>query len=144
MPSCCQNLHAETYHMMHADDDPIVSGSIIDWNQVPDNKNLIVLTTKRGGHCSWYQGLFPIGDAWSDRVAVKFISSVLESHSHTNFLVRVIRKSIRAEPNLKREVSMERLARICSAADMQSSGIPFKGGGNGRGNRNSKGYLLQR
>jgi predicted alpha/beta-fold hydrolase len=130
--------------ILHADDDPIVSGSIIDWNQVPDNKNLIVLTTKRGGHCSWYQGLFPIGDAWSDRVAVKFISSVLESHSHTNFLVRVIRKSIRAEPNLKREVSMERLARICSAADMQSSGIPFKGGGNGRGNRNSKGYLLQR
>ena len=112
------NKVAITTLVLHADDDPIVAGSVVDWNKIPENKNIIVLTTKRGGHCSWYQGLFPIGDAWCDMVAEKFISATLESHSHTNFLVSVIRKSLNDQPDLKSAVSMESLARISSAADL--------------------------
>ena len=109
---------------MHSDDDPIVAGSLIDWNEIPENKNVIILNTKRGGHCSWYEGLFPIGDCWCDRVAKRFISSVLESHSHTNFLVDVIRRSLKAQPDLNHSISMDTLARISSSVNLQTHAAP--------------------
>ncbi len=111
--------------ILHSDDDPIVAGSLIDWNKIPENKNIIILNTKRGGHCSWYEGLFPIGDCWCDRVAKRFISSVLESHSHTNFLVDVIRRSLKAQPDLNSSISMDTLARISSSVNLQAHVAPF-------------------
>ena len=110
--------------ILHSDDDPIVAGSLIDWNEIPENKNVIILNTKRGGHCSWYEGLFPIGDCWCDRVAKRFISSVLESHSHTNFLVDVIRRSLKAQPDLNHSISMDTLARISSSVNLQTHAAP--------------------
>ena len=110
--------------ILHSDDDTIVAGSLVDWNAIPDNKNVIILNTKRGGHCSWYEGFFPIGDCWCDRVAKRFISAVIESHSHTNFLVDVIRKSLEVKPDLSHSISMETLARISSSVNLQAAVAP--------------------
>ena len=110
--------------ILHSDDDPIVAGSLVDWNAIPENKNVIILNTKRGGHCSWYEGFFPIGDCWCDRVAKRFISAVIESHSHTNFLVDVIRKSLEVKPDLSHSISMETLARISSSVNLQATVAP--------------------
>lgn len=109
--------------ILHAVDDPVVSFKHIDWERVTRNQHVIVLTTKRGGHCAWYESLLPFGSTWSERVSSNFISSVLETHSHTNFLLDVLRRANDEEKKeglgLKyRDSSLQRIARICSASDL--------------------------
>lgn len=106
--------------LMQSDDDVIVSGTHIDYDELTaKNKHLIVLKTKRGGHCSWYEGIFPVGKTWGDRIASRFISAVLESHSHTHFLVDVIRRSLKSNgQNQDAELSPESIARICSSTNL--------------------------
>jgi predicted alpha/beta-fold hydrolase len=110
--------------IMHAVDDPIVGYHSVDWEACYANKNIISVSTERGGHIGWLTGIIPFGPTWADVATVNFISSVLEIHSSTNFILDVVKRSgLFAEENLfnlqHRTVSSEKLARICSASDIQ-------------------------
>jgi predicted alpha/beta-fold hydrolase len=117
---------AVTTLMLHAVDDPIVGYHSIDWDACYANKNIISVATQRGGHVGWCTGIVPFGSTWADEVTVHFVSSVLDIHSSTNFLLDVVKRSgLFSEQHMftsnreKRAVSSEKLARICSASDIQ-------------------------
>ena len=61
---------------------------------------------------------FPFGDTYIDRVVIRFISAVLESHSYTLFLVTVVRNSLKEMPDLTQSMSSGNLARIVSKSDL--------------------------
>lgn len=109
-----------TLLILHADDDPIVHGRQMNWNSLLNNKHIICMHTKRGGHVAHFDQVFPIGDCYSDRVIVSFVSAVLESHSYTRFLVNVVRNSLTLLPDLKESVSSGNLARIVSRSDLET------------------------
>ena len=109
-----------TLLILHADDDPIVHGRQMNWNSLLQNKHIIAMHTKRGGHVAHFDQIFPIGDCYSDRVIVGFVSAVLESHSYTRFLVNVVRNSLLLKPDLQQSVSSGNLARIVSRSDLQT------------------------
>ena len=70
--------------ILHADDDPVVTGKQMKWGTMIKNKHLVTVQTKRGGHCAWYEGILPFGETWSDRVSSSFISGVFELHSQVS------------------------------------------------------------
>ena len=53
-----------------------------------------------------------------ERVVVRFVSAVLESHAYTRFLVTVVRNSLREMPDLSQSMSSGNLARIVSKSDL--------------------------
>eukprot|EP00457_Paulinella_chromatophora_P002164 gb/GEZN01002168.1/.p1 GENE.gb/GEZN01002168.1/~~gb/GEZN01002168.1/.p1 ORF type:complete len:659 (-),score=76.95 gb/GEZN01002168.1/:568-2544(-) len=101
--------------VLQARDDPVVSNAHVRWKSLWNNKHVITLHTKRGGHVSWFEGWFPIGPSFSDRVSANFVSALLESHAQTNFLVDVIRRTLKQNAAPLNPASM---ARICSASDL--------------------------
>lgn len=104
--------------VLHAYDDPVVSYAHIDWQALVANPHIIVVTTKRGGHCAWYEGILPFGHTWSERVSANFISAVLETHSHTSFIVDVLSRLATGQTGGSKPTP-ERMARICSASDLR-------------------------
>lgn len=84
------------------------------------------MTTRRGGHCSWYEGILPFGATWADRVSSNFISAVLETHSQTHFLINALKEALKEEEEPKNRRSSSRpilpntMARICSSSDFHS------------------------
>lgn len=114
--------------MLHAVDDPIVGYHSIDWDACYNNKNIISVSTQRGGHVGWLTGLVPFGPTWADAATVHFVRSVLEIHSSTNFILDVVKRSgLFVDDNAKNGrrgdesnsgVRSEVLARICSASDI--------------------------
>jgi len=116
--------------VLHAQDDPIVSGDHIDWEQAEANRFIITMRTRRGGHVAWYEGLLPFGETWCDRVCCRFISGVLEAHSQTNFIVDVVRRMQKLEGRQEDSKTImtsaaeggsgpSAIARICSASDVR-------------------------
>eukprot|EP00808_Paulinella_micropora_P020912 g32063.t1 len=101
--------------VLHARDDPVVSNAHVRWRKLWANKHVITAHTKRGGHVSWFEGWFPIGPSYGDRLSANFASALLESHAQTNFLVDVIRRTFKANAAPLNPSSM---ARICSASDL--------------------------
>ncbi len=123
--------------VIHADDDPIVHGRQTDWGRMLRNKHIICLHTKRGGHVAHFDQTFPIGDTYTDRVNVSFISAVLESHAYTRFVVNVVRNSLREMPDLTQSMSSGNLARIVSKSDLRSL-LPGGGGAGAPGSSLSR------
>lgn len=119
--------------LLHADDDPVVSSSHVDWGKLESNRHIIVAHTHRGGHCAWHEGLMPFGDTWGDRVTSNFISAVIEIHSQTHFLVELTRRAMSLE-NFQRSglrrgsgsrrggVDPQVIMRITSASDLAAMG----------------------
>ncbi|KAH9257929.1 hypothetical protein BASA81_003948 [Batrachochytrium salamandrivorans] len=120
--------------ILHAEDDPVVTSHHVDWRKVEQNRHIVVGHTMRGGHCSWYEGLTPFGDTWGDRVAVNWISAVMETHSQTSFFLGLIEQSMRTasdddEPPQQPQITPGAMSRICSASDFRafpSPGLVFK------------------
>jgi predicted alpha/beta-fold hydrolase len=117
--------------LLHAEDDPVVTSEHIDWSNVEANRHITVVHTRRGGHCSYYEGLAPFGTTWGDRVSLNWISAVLETHSQTTFFLELIRQSSDAlkkevlatrEKNTNGKVSLSKsaMARIVSVSDLAS------------------------
>lgn len=111
--------------ILHADDDPIVSARFVDWSTVLENKHLITMHTRRGGHVAWYQGLAPFGADWGATTTVAFVSAVLETHAQTHFLLDVLRGGGEdgdgdgaEDGDGDRRRDTERLARITSKSDL--------------------------
>lgn len=123
--------------ILHAVDDPVVSYKHIDWDEVTNNKHVIVLTTRRGGHVAWYEGFFPFGATWSEKVSCNFISAVLETQAHTSFLLDVFRRATKPDSGPKKKIgggvkrrikeptllAPDRIARICSASDLTAEWV---------------------
>jgi len=87
---------ATTLLMVHAKDDTMVSYSdCVDWNEVKENKNIITVTTKRGGHIGFHEWKgFISGLSWAENMALDFVSSVLESNAQTGFLIDVMTRGL--------------------------------------------------
>lgn len=128
--SLVDNVQVSTL-VLHARDDPVVSFDHIDWNRVAQNRHIIRLTTRRGGHCSWYEGMLPFGATWADRVSSNFISAVLETHSQTHFLINALKEALREEQEEEGygkgkgkakggPILPNTMARICSSSDFHS------------------------
>lgn len=131
---------AVTTLILHAEDDPVVTSQHVDWRKVEQNRHIIVGHTKRGGHCAWYEGFSPFGNTWGDRVAVNFISAVLETHSQTSFFLGLIKQSLstlqigvpgmiqsqpqQAQQSPPKSLTPRAMARICSASDLQAFPSP--------------------
>ena len=133
-PSLSMNKIQVTLLILHADDDPIVHGRQMNWDKLLENKHIICMHTKRGGHVAHFDTVLPFGDQYSDRVIVGFVSAVLESHSYTRFLVNVVRHSLDEMPDIRSSLSSGNIARIVSRSDLQSLSLQGnKGGGSGSG-----------
>mmetsp|Transcript_128 Transcript_128/g.247 ORF Transcript_128/g.247 Transcript_128/m.247 type:complete len:538 (-) Transcript_128:55-1668(-) len=112
-----------TTMVMHAHDDPILLYDSIDWDAVCENKNIIAVTTERGGHVAWHEGLLPIGPTWSHRKSLDFVNAVLEAHATTNFILQVIHSASSLDAERDSDVAPSaRIARICSSTDLDSLG----------------------
>ena len=90
---------ATTLLMIHAKDDTMVSYSdCVDWNEVKENKNIITVTTKRGGHIGFHEWKgFLSGLSWAENMALDFTSSVLEANAQTGFLIDVMTRGLEQE-----------------------------------------------
>jgi len=81
--SSCHNdlLHIKIPTLLlNAHDDPIVPAELIDYPKkaTHNNQNLILATTKFGGHLGWLQGGFWYVNeyTWAEMVTVEFIEAV--------------------------------------------------------------------
>jgi len=123
--SLVDNVQVSTL-VLHAKDDPVVSFEHIDWTRVSKNRHIIRVTTRRGGHCSWYEGMLPFGATWADRISSNFISAVLETHSQTHFLINALKEALKEEQldkdrgGSRRPMLPNTMARICSSSDFTS------------------------
>jgi hypothetical protein len=122
---------AVTTLLLHALDDPINAHASVDWAAAARNKNLIAVTTKRGGHLAWEQGAAPGGECWAHAVVADFLASTMEIHASTNFLLDVLHKAGRLRGNLQGggggddaagTFSPQAMARICSGSDLRAFG----------------------
>ena len=112
--------------ILYARDDPILMFDSLDWDDIESNKNIISVTTKKGGHVAWEEYLFPAGESWANRLSLRFISSILEMHATTNFILNVVKaerenKSPSNNSSMPRNLSA-RIARICSLTDVSKMG----------------------
>jgi|EP00945_MAST-04E_sp_MAST-4E-sp1_P003485 uncharacterized protein len=110
--------------LLHAHDDPVLAYSSIEWDDVVSNKNLIAMSTAKGGHVAWHEGIFPFGETWSHRQCLKFLASVLDTHATTNFMLQVMKSAkevyLNDDPkNYKKIPSVARIARIVSSTDLE-------------------------
>jgi predicted alpha/beta-fold hydrolase len=56
-------------------DDPLIHNELIPYDATKKNEKIIVLTTKRGGHISWLEGvMFPsvMEVHWHERLALEY------------------------------------------------------------------------
>ena len=118
--------------IIHAHDDPVVSTKNIDFQKIVQNKHIVTMTTKRGGHCAYFSGWTPFGPTWADLVASRYISAVFEVHSQTSFLIDLVKRSLLAEEKLDtlsplvgpaaptKTGSFAAMSRILSASDLRS------------------------
>ncbi|KAL6066126.1 medium-chain fatty acid ethyl ester synthase/esterase 2 [Balamuthia mandrillaris] len=65
---------------VNAMDDPLCPYWCAPFEATKKNENLIVVTTKRGGHCAWLEGWDFWEDAWMDRVCSEYILSLEKLH----------------------------------------------------------------
>lgn len=79
-----------------AEDDPVAHPDFFPLlrRSARANRNIIVGTTKRGGHSGWHQAWYPSGASWGDRMAVDFIKAVLSTMAQTSFMLDVVRRSL--------------------------------------------------
>lgn len=64
--------------LVNAYDDPIVDPTALPREQAQNNKNTILAVTKKGGHVSFVEGLWPGGTCYVDRVIAEYIQALIE------------------------------------------------------------------
>ncbi|XP_064382470.1 protein ABHD1-like [Halichondria panicea] len=63
---------------LNADDDPFTPEYVIPEEGARSNPNLILVTTRRGGHIGFMEGLLPTNKNLMDRALIQFIRAVFE------------------------------------------------------------------
>eukprot|EP00798_Chlamydomonas_sp_ICE-L_P012966 gene12966-12786_t len=59
-------------------DDPIAPKEAIPYQEIASNPNVILATTRGGGHLGWVSGDgAPLGRPWSDKVMHEFMAAVV-------------------------------------------------------------------
>ena len=81
--------------IVHARDDPVVSHETLNLEQCHQNNHIITMTTKRGGHLGFHEGVLPFGLTWADRVHMRYISAVLEVNSQHQFNLQMVFRVLR-------------------------------------------------
>jgi len=67
--------------LVNALDDPIVDPTLVPFHLPQDNHNLILVTTEKGGHLAWCEGLFRPNGHWHERLALEFVEALLANVS---------------------------------------------------------------
>jgi len=63
--------------LLNALDDPLVPQALIPYQLAEDNENIIMVTTKVGGHISWVEGwCVPNKVHWHEKLVMEFFKSV--------------------------------------------------------------------
>jgi len=77
--SCIDNLRNITvpYFLINAKDDPLVIEEMLPLNAPSENKNLIMVTTKHGGHLSWAEGFLLPVSYWHERASLNCVAAML-------------------------------------------------------------------
>lgn len=70
-----QKLNINTL-LMASKDDPIVSFGSMPLSEIKENKNIKFVTTERGGHLCWYEGVIP--KRWYPKPVLNYLKSLRE------------------------------------------------------------------
>jgi len=74
---------------INALDDPVVSKDCIPVQEFKQKQNLILVTTRQGGHIGWSEGFNPTsGASWAEKLAIVFLDSVQSKAASTTNLVQ--------------------------------------------------------
>jgi abhydrolase domain-containing protein 2 len=79
--SCVHYLHGikQPLLLLNALDDPIVPEFLLPYDAARDNENIILATTKNGGHLGFIEGtVLPKKTHWHERVALQFLEGCVE------------------------------------------------------------------
>lgn len=64
--------------LINAVDDPLVIPDLIPYHLPPMNENIVLITTKHGGHLGWIEGsVFPQLVHWHERVSIELIQALV-------------------------------------------------------------------
>ena len=61
---------------MHAQDDPLMNSTCVDFEAISQNPNTILGMTKMGGHTSYHESLFDTSKQWFIPVALDFLQKL--------------------------------------------------------------------
>jgi len=65
--------------LLNSLDDPLVPAPLIPYQLPQENSNVLLVTTKTGGHISWVEGwLFPNKEHWHEKLIMQFFGSILQ------------------------------------------------------------------
>lgn len=62
--------------LMISKDDPIVSYNAMPHDAISENKNIKFVTTEKGGHLCWFEGIIP--KRWYPKPVLNYIRSLRE------------------------------------------------------------------
>ncbi|KAJ3083635.1 alpha/beta-hydrolase [Rhizoclosmatium globosum] len=95
-------------------DDPIVASDLIPFSDVLGNPNVILATTKRGGHLGWFEGVFK-PTRWFPKPVMEFVNALLKAQQNL-------------PPNMKRTLMQSTFSKDSSISvvpkDMSVQGEP--------------------
>lgn len=82
----------------HAQDDPIVPMEVVPIEDIQNNKNIIFMLTKYGGHTGWIKSTDPLGPSWFDTIALEWLQSTLEAIPKRDFDTIIAQKQLQPKP----------------------------------------------
>jgi predicted alpha/beta-fold hydrolase len=77
--------------VVHAQDDPVVPMRALPLQDIKDNKHIMFVLTRTGGHTGWLHGSHPErvrGRSWFDHVALEW------TNSHVAYHTRLLQKNL--------------------------------------------------
>eukprot|EP00933_Yihiella_yeosuensis_P046856 TRINITY_DN42488_c0_g1_i1.p1 TRINITY_DN42488_c0_g1~~TRINITY_DN42488_c0_g1_i1.p1 ORF type:complete len:608 (+),score=71.96 TRINITY_DN42488_c0_g1_i1:156-1979(+) len=78
--------------IVYAEDDPVAIPDAAAKADLQLNRHVILVSTSRGGHCGFYDNIFPAGSTWDARTAAAYIGAVLETLSQTNYMLNILKE----------------------------------------------------
>ena len=102
----CRGVDIPLLSLM-ADDDPLIPAKVWEATRTAaiKSKHIILLETKRGGHCGWFAGIR--GKSWLDQRVVEFLTAALnaEQTADRNMLVGAIEERLDLGPGKLSDLS---------------------------------------
>ena len=119
------NMHkiGITTMVLHADDDPVTAPGMRQrvYEACAKNKHIIRISTRRGGHVGWHEGILCSGPSWADNAVVEFFSGVFALHAQTSFILDVQQAAASSDAQLDAVPSPRELVPGSCSEDSESS-----------------------